>query len=168
MGWTGYPNTSYDFVSRSVTSRSCHNSRGCWMYRTTLVKLIPTIPIFRQIRSLISVCGALPSTVTRRIVTIMISAPLFKITRILQPYCMILLCCSLLLKYLYYQDLLLICTGRNPTVLLYRYCRSIARIPAYLHMSDRPAISVRVSSLYDSESNMNSFNTIPCVPLNIH
>ena len=64
-------------------------------------------------------------------------------SRSLQPYCMILLCCSLLLQYLYYQVLLLICTGRNPTVLLYRYCRSIAQIPAY----ERPTGYIKYESL---------------------
>ena len=73
---------------------------------------------------------------------IMISAPLFKITRILQPYCMILLCCSLLLQYLYYQVLLLISTG-TVLVYMYWYCRSIAQV----HACERPTGYIKYESL---------------------
>ena len=110
-------------------------------------------------------CTMMPSTVTRRIVTIMISAPLFKITRILQPYCMILLCCSLLLQYLYYQDLLLICTGRNPTVLLHRYCRSIATtvVPVLpgsttdLYRQESYCTIIPVLQIYSSDSCISAY-----------
>ena len=63
-------------------------------------------------------------------------------SRSLQPYCMILLCCSLLLQYLYYQVLLLISTG-TVLVYMYWYCRSIAQIPAY----ERPTGYIKYESL---------------------
>ena len=48
---------------------------------------------------------------------------------------------SLLLQYLYYQVLLLISTS---TVLVYRYCRSIAQV----HACERPTGYIKYESLF--------------------
>ena len=54
----------------------------------------------------------------------------------------LLLCCSLLLQYLYYQVLLLISTG-TVLVYMYWYCRSIAQV----HACERPTGYIKYESL---------------------